>query len=188
MKHGRFLLMLLILIGICSCRPIGYPPIEGLLIDLSAFPEGWSVGADGPSPIAQAPLGGTKSVESIELSFYAHGGGAFERIRRFEDEQGASNEFARQMRLVFSKTEFNTPWTVPEEIAFTSSSAEEFYYACSRFEGLPWPDCVYIARYGIYFAHFKTGMFTDYMSYSDFENVLKAIDDRMPPFGEDEDK
>jgi hypothetical protein len=189
MKHTTQLLaVLLILVGISSCRPIGHPPIEELLIDLSAFPEGWSVSADGPSPIARAPLGGTKSVDSTELFFYVTGGGAYERIRRFNDSQGTADEYARQMKHIFRETEFNTPWVVPEEIMFKSSSAEQFYYACSQFEGSPWPRCVYIAQYGVYFTHFKTGMFSGYMSYFGFENILQIIDEHMAPFGKNEDK
>jgi hypothetical protein len=60
-----------------ACRPLGHPPIEELLIDLSVFPDGWTGDVDGPSPIAQAPLGGTKPVKSTEVFFYIYGNGIY---------------------------------------------------------------------------------------------------------------
>jgi hypothetical protein len=161
------------------CRSCGYPPIEDLLIDESAFPPGWSTSSDGPKPIARAPLGGTKSVESIELDFYAYGGGASERIRRFESAQDAADEFERQSKIVFRDSEFNTPWIVPAECSYHGSGADQFHYACSTFEGQPWPGCAYIAQYGKYFVHFQTSMLPGLMTYADLEIVLRTIDEQM---------
>lgn len=162
-----------------ACQLRGYPPIEDLLVDASAFPPGWSVSTGGPRPIARAPLGGTKSVESVEMSFYAYGGGAIERIRRFETAQGAADEFNRQSKIVFRHDEFNTPWIVPAEISYHSLLADQSHYACSTFDGQSWPGCAYIAQYGEYFVHFQTSMLPDLMSYTDLENVLQSIDERM---------
>jgi len=162
-----------------SCRSCGYPRIEDLLIDESAFPLGWSTSSGGPKPIARAPLGGTESVESIELYFYAYGGGASERIRRFESVQDSADEFMRQSKIVFRDSEFNTPWIVPAEFSYHSSGADQFHYACSTFEGQPWPGCAYIAQYGKYFVHFQTSMLPGLMTYADLEKVLRTIDERM---------
>jgi hypothetical protein len=174
------ILLLLISMSVTSCRSSsGHPPIEKLLIDISTFPKGWSTSAAGPSPIPRAPLGGTTSVESIELDFYAPGGGAFERIRRFKAPRGASNEFTRQKRLIFRADEWYPPWQVPEELGFESLSADRFHYACSQEKVRSWSRCAYIAQYGTYFVHFDVDMLPGYMGYADLENILQAIDERM---------
>jgi len=185
MKYLNLLLLMLSTIGLVSvCRPPGYPPIEELLIDASVLPEGWSASEAGPHPISRAPLGGTKSVESIEFVFYAYGGSAFEEIRRFKSYQEAVEEFARQKRQVFRVTKFNTPWVVPEGLSYKSPVADQFHYACSQDVGSLWSDCAYIARYGVYFVQFHTDMLPGYMSYTDLEKVLQAIDARMAPYVE----
>jgi hypothetical protein len=177
------LLLLLIPTTTVSCyRSPSHTSIERLLIDVSAFPQGWSISAAGPSPIARAPLGGTASVESIELDFYAPGGGAFERIRRFEAPRGASNEFARQKRLIFRATEWYPPWQVPDELDYKSLSADRYYYACSQETVRSWPRCAYIAQYGTYFVHFDVDMLPGYMSYVDLGNILDVIEQRMDAF------
>jgi hypothetical protein len=179
MRRARVFTLLACACILLGCRSCGYPPIEDLLIDESAFPPGWSASTSGPKPIARAPLGGTESVESIELFFYAYGGGAVESIRRFESAQGAADEFKRQSGIVFRNGEFNTPWATPPELAYQSPLADQFYCACSTYEGEPWPSCACIARYGVYFIHFNTHMLPSLMTYTDLENVLQAIDERM---------
>jgi hypothetical protein len=173
------LVMLWIVGGIGSCSSSNYPPIEQLLIDLPVFPEGWIISAVGPRPLADAPLGGNKSVDNIEIFFYAPGGGAFVEIQRFKNTRRAKNEFTRKVKQVFRVTDFNSPWEVPDELSYTSSVADEFYYACSWRVGSSWPDCAYIARYDTYFSLFYTDMIPGYMNYADFEKVIMAVDERM---------
>ena len=169
---------------VSACRPLSHPPIKDLLIDLSAFPDGWSGDTNGPGPMARAPLWGKKSVESIEIFFYVYGSGAYEGIQRFLDTQSAAEEFSRQLGIVFIETEFDTPWVIPDELNFESFSASRSYYACSQSEGIPWQECAYIAQYGTYFVHFNTGMVPGYMSLDDFERVLQAIDDKMAKYAD----
>jgi hypothetical protein len=165
---------------LAACQSTGYPPIENLLIDESVFPSGWSTSSDEPEPIARAPLGGTKSVESIEQTFYAYGGSAGERIRRFRTEQGAAEEFVRQTRIVFRDSEFNTPWMTLQELSYESPVADRFYCACSVDESQPlWPHCACIAQYEVYFVQVSTPMLPGLMTYADFEQILEAIDEKM---------
>jgi hypothetical protein len=173
------LLMVLTIACISSCISPSHPPVEQLLVDTSMFPEGWSVSQVGPRPDPAAPFSRIKSVDRTSLSFYAPGGGAFEAIQRFENTREAKKEFARKKRQVFRLTDFNTPWEVPEELAYESPIADEFHYACSWQLGASWPDCAYIARYGTYFVHFHTDMLPGYMSYTDLETIVEAIDERM---------
>jgi len=172
--------LLICLCLLAACRSTGYPPIEDLLIDESVFPSGWSTNSDGPKLIARAPLGGTKSVESVEESFYAHGGSAGERIRRFRTAQSAAEEFERQTRLVFRDGEFNTPWMTPQELSYESQVADQFYCACSVYESQPWwPRCACIAQYDVYFVHVSAPMLPGLMTYADLEQILESIDEKM---------
>ena len=124
-------------------------------------------------------------VENVELYFYAYGGGALERIWRFTSSEDASQAFERQMGYVFRNGEFNTPWTVPVELSYYSSVADQFHYACATFEGQPSPGCAYVAQYGVYVVHFQTSMLPGLMTCSDLENVLQAIDERMAQYVDD---
>jgi hypothetical protein len=172
--------MLLLFLGILTiaCNMLDDQPIEHLLIDVTDFPDNWTVDTDSPRSIPSAPLGGTKSIKSIEVYFSSQNDFAFERIRRFKSSEDAASEFARQMKHIFRERK-DTQWFTPETISFQSSVAEQSYYACSQAEGYPWPGCTYIAQYGTYFVHFGTGIILGDMSYSDFERVIQAIDERM---------
>jgi hypothetical protein len=166
-----------------ACQSWSYPPIEDMLLDESAFPVGWSVSTDGADPIPRAPwTGSTNVVENVELYFYAYGGGALERIWRFMSSEDASQAFEHQMRYVFRNGEFNTPWAVPAELSYHSSVASQFHYACATFDGQPSPGCAYVAQYGVHVVHFQTSMLPGLMTYSDLENVLQAIDERMAQY------
>ena len=176
----RWLLLLLLSVSLASChRAVRYPPLEPLLIDVSAFPEGWSTSRDGPGPLPSGPIGFSGAVQDIGLTFYAHGGHAYEDIERFETDRAAAKRFAKEQRSVFRATEWNPPWQVPEEVNYESVSADQFYYACTQDKGMYWPMCSYIAQYGKYFVRFHTHMIPGYMSNADFEVILQAVDERM---------
>ncbi len=104
MKHTIWLLLMLMTIACFSaCRALGHPSIEDLLIDLSAFPKGWSEDMDGPDPIDRAPLGGTKSVESIEIFFYVYGSGAYESIQRLRELNGSGRRICSAVEACVSR-------------------------------------------------------------------------------------
>jgi hypothetical protein len=180
---GLSFVMLLTMGWTGGCSSPAHPPIEELLIDISVFPKGWITSAAGPRPLASAPLGGNKSVDNIALGFYAPGGSAFHEIQRFKNTRQAENEFAKKREQVFRVTEFRTPWEVPDELAYESSVADEFHYACSLGVGASWPHCAYIARYDAYYVLFYAHMISGYISYADLENILEAIDERMAVHG-----
>ena len=102
MKKPKTLLALLTCITLFACQSWNYPPIENLLLDESVFPSGWSTSTDGAGTIPRAPwTGSTNVVENVELYFYAHEGGALERIWRLASSEGASQAFESQVGSVF---------------------------------------------------------------------------------------
>ncbi len=182
----RFLCSLLsILVTISagsSCTPLSYPPSKDLLIAVSDFPAGWVISDAGPRPLSSAPLGGSRYIESIEITFYASGGSANEVIKRYKSVSIAKNEFTAEDRLVFRATRFNTPWITPSQLACDDLEADQTHNACSQEEWSPWPNCAYVAQYGVYVVRFTTPMIPDRMTYRDLENITRAIDARMAPY------
>jgi hypothetical protein len=180
MKKPKTLLALLTCITLFACQSWNYPPIENLLLDESVFPSGWSTSTDGAGTIPRAPwTGSTNVVENVELYFYAHEGGALERIWRLASSEGASQAFESQVGSVFRDGEFNTPWMVPAEFSYSSPTADRYHFACATFEGQRIPGCAYVAQYKTYVVYFQTSMPPDLMTYVDLENVLQAIDERF---------
>ncbi len=157
--------------------------IDSLLINLSVFPDGWSVSTDGPSPIADAPLGGTQYIKSSELFFYVHGGHAYEEIMLFDQLKIASSEFFHQKDHIFRLTEYNSPWIIPDALDVGRLNADQYFYSCSQDTGIPYPFCDHIAQYGYYLVHFHTFIIPGYMDYPEFGKIIKAIDARMAEFG-----
>jgi hypothetical protein len=160
----------------CGSREV--PPIEGLLIDETAFPSGWTISQSGPSPSAPALWGGKSYIDSAELTFSAAGGVAIQRIFRFEKYSEAAIEFQNSKSWDFPEAEHISEWTVPSDLNYRGT-ADEYYYACSYLGNLSWPNCVFIARYGEYFLHFKTPLLPGYMTIQDFEAILLSIDSKM---------
>lgn len=168
----------------CCCPP-RHPPerdfeIEELLLDVSAFPVGWSADAEGPRAPAKAPLGGLKSIERTELFFYVRGGGAVEEIHRFQSTGDAIQEFERQLGIAFFVGKYDTPWIIPLALPYQSPIADQFHFACSEQGSISM--CRMIGRYEEYLVKFNTHMSPDFMTYEDLECVLQAIDERMAQY------
>ena len=156
-----------------ECVPDRSFPVEVLLIDESVFPPGWQADITGPSSPPNAPLDHYDSIERIELFFYAHGSVAFQEIHRFASVRGAAREFEHRRSIFFP----SEAWVVPVELAYQSPTADRFYLACSVERAIPM--CRAIWQYEEYFVRFNTHMSPEFMTYSDLERVLRAIDERM---------
>ena len=148
-------------------------PIEVLLIDESAFPPGWEPSINGPRPPANAPLDHYGSIERVELFFYTREQVAFQEVHRFASIRGAIREFKRQKSISFPAG----VWVIPDKLTYQSPIADQFYLACSLKSTIPM--CGAIGRYEEYLVRFNTHMSSDFMTYSDLERVLEAIDRRM---------
>ena len=158
-----------------------YLPIENLLIDVNAFPPGWQASDQGPKRVPQAPLGGRGSIRSISLPFYCPDlAGAHEEIYLFRDSQEASRYYASRAQRTFRKTDFDDLWTIPDELPFRSSNAEQSYFACDlSSSATPMQGCTYIAQYGPYIVLFDIDWIPGYsMNYADLEKILQAIDEK----------
>ena len=170
--------------GMLFCPCAGEPlpernfKVANLLINVSAFPEGWMADS-GPSIPASAPLGGVYDIERTLLSFGTSDGscGASEEIYRFSSIKGAQQDFERRLDVNFTVGEYDTPWVVPEELSYQSFVADQFYYSCSTHGCTLY--CQMLGRYEEYVVVFSTGISPDFMTYRDFEYLLQAIDETM---------
>lgn len=191
MRKSSLLTILLIWLSTCACcvspqLAVEYPPIDRLLIDESPFPEGWEASdPDTDFPPLAPWTSGRKEVEYIDRTYYTpseRGGQAFIRIQRFGNSRAAAEEYAHKAAVAFRETEWNTPWTVPVELAFESAVADQYRYACSWVGAgeLARPECAYVAQYRVYALEFYIGFYdTSVITYTDLLPILQAIDEQM---------
>lgn len=150
--------------------------LEDMLVDESAFPEGWSVSKKGPQ-LTSAPFGAFPLVEGASLYFEAPSGTAHETISHFLYLSESEELFERQLSTEFVVGEYGARWVAPEELTYQSFVADEFYYRCSLDECAPM--CRMLGRYERYIVRFNVRMSPDFMTYQNFEYTLQAIDAQM---------
>lgn len=183
------LLILICAYALSSCQSWGYPSIDKLLIDESPFPEGWEASEPDWTHPPRAPWSGpTSMVEYISRDYYSlsgKGARAFEVIRQFDNSQAAAKRYEHELAVTFRDEEWNTPWVAPVELAFESSTADQYRYACSMVgEGeLAQPRCAYVAQYGVYVVHFGVAIYdTAVITYAELTPVFEAIDERFAQY------
>jgi len=171
--------------------------IESLLIDVSAFPAGWTPSPQGPQPVLQpaTPLGsgGVGAIESTELDFNLQirdgSGSAFEQIYRLRKPQEAADEFQDKKKKWFITSKGDSTWTTPPEAHIQSLVADQLYFACSnRRSGIF--ICRMIAQYEEYLVRFDVYMsaynsklqLVPIMSIAESGHIVQAIDQRMGYF------
>ena len=163
-------------------RPVD---MHDLMVDVSVFPQGWYV-FFGPVTIPERARRGER--ESLYVVFYPEGfesgiDGAHHEVYRYRNETDAAIAFYSD----FLGNEFPnlrdamiTPWAVPEEWSYESSTADRFKFACAELDILRrFRDCTAVAQYEEYISVFSTDVSPEYMTLEDLGGILKAIDERM---------
>jgi hypothetical protein len=194
MKHlivrTNTIVLIVTLAWVSSCTiipqaPKEYPPIVQLVVDETAFPEGWV--ADEPDtdfPPLAPWSSGRDEVEYVARTYDAPSGigSASLKIQRFSYPQAAFKEYKRSIDIVFRDTEWNTPWTVPTESAFKSTTADQYRYGCSMEggEGFAQPRCAYVAQYKVYTLEFYIALYnTNVITCADLVPILQTIDEHV---------
>lgn len=180
MKRLFMLLEMVLLTFAASCVP-KYPSIEALLITTDIFPSGWSADVEGPQPSPSAPFGGIQSIERTMLFFQSTSASAFQEIERFRNREDANQEFLDQKTFLFTEDRDDGPYTIPDELPYQSSIAEQSYFSCVRPSYYPYPylGCFYLGQYGPYVVKFHIGWNLDAMSADELEKILRTIDEKM---------
>jgi hypothetical protein len=151
--------------------------IYDLLVDVSAFPQGWYI-ESGPSHPPQGKyLRG--ETESLFLQFIGLEGDAMHIVCRYDNDLQATisfhvdDEFAKREAVV-------TPWAIPQGWSYESQVADRFKFACAELVILSrFRNCTAVAQYDEYISIFSTHMSSEYMTLEDLQNILKAIDENM---------
>lgn len=186
MRKSLLLMTLFAWLSICACcarslPTAEYPPIEQLLIDESPFPQGWEASEPDTDFPPLAPwTTGRKEIEYIDRLYYSPdaAGRAFIRIQRLGNSRVAAIEYAHKVGVAFRETEWGTPWIAPAGLAFESTVADQYRYACSIEFGQP--KCAYIAQYGVYVLEFYVDLYdTSVITYTDLLPIFQAIDERI---------
>lgn len=150
-----------------ACRP----EVQSLLIDATAFPEGWVAS----SP--ERPPDHHGAIRRCGVDFYVYDGVAVQEIYQYETGEEASREFTRQLDVFFTERPIDTPWEVPPLPGPASPAADEYRLACS-IQGKE-SMCRALARYGHFVVRFNTHMSPDFMTYENLQLVLRAINDKF---------
>ena len=185
-----FLALFVLLALSCVCLQvtgrIGYVPhptpgfpIQDLLLDESAFPEGWR--ADRPfDPEGRIPA------EQIMRNLHTNGChpltvGAGHRVERFYGgSKSASEAYAGEVAYWFSPNRGD--WSTPPELSYESRAADQYRFGCYPEEETATIVCQAVGRYEQYIVVFDAELDPDHpecLSFTDLEQVLIAIDERM---------
>ncbi|HUW12584.1 MAG TPA: hypothetical protein VM537_22850 [Anaerolineae bacterium] len=151
-------------------------PIESLLLDESAFPEGW---------VAYEPH---EPKDGFGLSVCIHysppatsaGGIALHAAYIARSPEEAVDGYGIWAPFWFSDREGWSAWSAPGELQYRSLIADQFRFACSREEDDEGRQvCQAVGQYGRYMTRFHTFMNPDTMTPKDLGRILIAIDERM---------
>ncbi len=151
-------------------------PLEDLLLDTSAFPEGWYLPTGEPSD----PPGGFGLRTALTFSPSGSGGIALHEASVARNAEEAAEGYQKWEGLWFSDREGYCTWAVPSEFTYQSPVADQYRLACCirQQEGGD-QTCQAVGQYGRYLIRFHTYMNPESMTYADLEHVLVAIDERM---------
>lgn len=157
--------------------PVPTPPfpIESLLLDESAFPEGWTAyeafepqdGFGLPIAITFSPPPGSAGGIALHAAYTAR------------TPQEAADGYKTWADFWFWESEGWGPWSAPRELPHRSPVADHFRFACYRELDDGRQVCQAVGQYGRHMSRFRTFMNPDTMTFADLERILIAIDERM---------
>jgi hypothetical protein len=157
--------------------PVATPtfPIESLLLDKSAFPDGWVAG----EPYDPEDGFGLAVCVHYSPPATSPGGIALHAAYVARSPEEAADGYGIWAGFWLSDREGWSAWRAPDEWHYQSSIADQYRFACSREEDDGRQVCQAVGRYGRYMIRFHTFMNPETMTPSDLERVLVAIDERM---------
>jgi hypothetical protein len=118
------------------------------------------------------------SLGEVEAGFQTirmYSGVAIYDIYRFSSVKNAITQFERDKESMIS-SETGNLWLVPDNITFSSETADDIYIACGY-----WSNryrCKMIAYYQEYFIFFNTDI-NDQMTFERFENIVAYLDEQI---------
>jgi len=161
-------------------------PIENLLLDESAFPEGWR--AVRPfDPEHRVP---TQQVARDFLTGKCHPlvTGVGQEVYRFYGGASSAGEaYPQQIAIWFSPNWGD--WSIPAGLSYDSRVADQFRILCYIDEEFHCTRCVALGQYEEYVVRLNVRLDPEHpecLTFTDLERILVAIDDKMALYlGED---
>ena len=150
-------------------------PIESLLLDESAFPEGWTA----YEPHEPRDGFGLRTCIHYSPPPTSAGGIALHAAYVARSSEEAGHGYEVWAPFWFAEREGWGAWSVPDQLRYQSQVADPFRFACYRERGDGREVCQAVAQYGRYMNRFHTFMNPDTMTFADLERILVAIDERM---------
>lgn len=163
--------------GMFTCKPPPAAPcdIETLLVQETAFPEGWE--ESGSPRVEEATV--RFGIEKIGTGFSTPNQGvAIQDVYRARDTGAAASGYQDFMSF-FSLHREETEWFLPSELTYNSLGADRFRLGCSTDRTSGVERCQLIAQYGVYLLRFHTYMSPEMMTFENLELILQDIDRRM---------
>jgi hypothetical protein len=177
-----------------SCLPVWPDPeptpaprarsfeLAELLVDVSDLPAGWQVSLN-PSPTA-VEMGQS---EGLWIEFRLPGGSrSAHYIFRYDDEQTSAEQYRGSLSGEFFDAERITPWEMPTGLSYESPVADQFRFASADFRRFPEGHFTLHQAVGqydefisVFFCSILPDKAPDFMTLSDLERILQAIDQRM---------
>jgi hypothetical protein len=179
-------LVLLCVISAVLCRvaaqvdegPVPTPsfPMEDLLLDTTAFPEGWYLPTGQPFD----PRAGFGIRTALTFSPPGRGGIALHEASVARNPEEAAEGYEEWGQFWFSNREGYCTWSSPTELQYESPVADHFRLGCC----IPQQEggvqtCQAVGQYGRYLIRFHTHMNPESMTFADLGRILIAIDERM---------
>jgi hypothetical protein len=150
-------------------------PIEFLMIDASALPEGW---LGGTPRVKGAPV--RWGVDKLGITFLSESapGVTLQDVYRGANYKDTSDGYFELMTDWFHVDKGNTEWYLPLRFRYKNTIADRYRFGCAtvRHNGIEF--CQFVGQYGLYITRFQTVMSSG-MTYDDLEQILRIIDDKM---------
>jgi len=152
--------------------------VADLLLDESAFPDGWLAGREPYDPEDRMPA------EQIVVGFFIHECPFSLRAghyvyRFYGGSRCAEMGYRVKTPVWFAPRDGWGPWGVPAELSYESRAADEYRLNCYTHQESGTGTCQAVGRFEEYVVRFLTPMSPDCMTLADLERILVAIDERM---------
>lgn len=154
-------------------------PLTKCLLRLQDLPQGWYQLPAMPYDLPGRILPG-RAEEAVAAEFAVRNKDTklHQDVLLYSSEKGARNQFAREE--TFPLGGIIAPWETPVQVNLSTLTSDQYKLACADMEvaGV-FRVCQFVARYDTHLVIFSTWMSPDYMSYTDLETTLLAINQQM---------
>jgi len=187
-RRWWLLALVLLVVYLCVSCIEGPPPERGfsaedLMLEASAFPEGWEATEIGdiPGPIA----GPAHEYERVRRSFIGpirsrigNMTTATQSVYRYGGTRTAAEKFEAKRKQYFKSDAFTSEWKVPDGLSYQSSLADRFHLGCTYYS--TGQVCQALGQYEEYVVRIFVDVYPDSdVTYTDFERILEAMEERV---------